>query len=141
MKILVAIDGSPQALAALETLAGKFDFFRDPPSLLLLNVHLPVAHKAATAWVGKEAVENYYREEGEAALADAVAFLNTRGVPFRAERRIGDPADEIAKLASSEHCDLIAMGTHGHGALATLVLGSVANKVLAVSEVPVLLMK
>ena len=141
MKILVAIDGSPQALAALETLAGKFDFFRDPPTLLLLNVQLPVAPKAATAWVGKEVVESYYHEEGEAALADAVAFLNARGVPFRAERRIGDPADEIAKLASAEHCDLIAMGTHGHGALATLVLGSVANKVLALSEVPVLLMK
>jgi nucleotide-binding universal stress UspA family protein len=36
---------------------------------------------------------------------------------------------------------MIAMGTHGHTALANLVMGSVATKVLAVSKIPVLLMK
>ncbi len=69
MKILVAIDGSPQALAALERLVGKFGFFRDTPRLTLIHVHPPVPYKAAAAWVGKEAVARYYAEESEAALA------------------------------------------------------------------------
>ena len=39
------------------------------------------------------------------------------------------------------HYDLIVMGSHGHGAIANLVLGSVANKVVALSKVPVLLVR
>jgi len=141
MKILVAIDGSPQALAALEALTGKFGFFRETPKLLLVHVHLPVAHKAAASWVGKETVEKYYREESEEALAGAEAFLKAQEIPFRVERRVGDPAGEIVKLAAAEDCDIIAMGTHGRTALATLVMGSIATKVLALSKTPVLLMK
>jgi len=141
MKILVAIDGSPQALSSLERLVGKFGFFRDAPRLTLIHVHPPVPYKAAAAWVGKEAVEKYYREESEAVLAGAAAWLSSRGIPFRSERRVGDPADEIVKLAAGEQCDMIAMGTHGHTALANLVMGSVATRVVATSKVPVLLMK
>jgi nucleotide-binding universal stress UspA family protein len=141
VKILVAIDGSPQALAALERLVGKFGFFRETPRLALIHVHPPVPYKAAAAWVGKETVESYYREESEAALAGAAAFLSVRGIPFVSERRVGDPADEIVKFATGGQFDMIAMGTHGHTALANLVMGSVATKVLAVSKIPVLLMK
>ena len=141
MKILVAIDGSPQSLAALEKLVGKFGFFRETPRLTLIHVHPPVPYKAAAAWAGKEAVEGYYREESAAALAAAGAFLSARGIPFAVESRVGDPGEEIARFAAHEQCDIIAMGTHGHGALANLVMGSVATKVIAVARVPVLLMK
>jgi len=141
MKILFAIDGSPQALAALEHLVGKFGFFRDTPRLTLIHVHPRVPYNAAAAWVGKDVVEKYYRDESEAALAGAAAFLSARGIPFRSERRVGDPAEEIVKFAADEQCDMIAMGTHGHTALANLVMGSVATKVVAVSKVPVLLVK
>ena len=44
-------------------------------------------------------------------------------------------------LAAEQRYDLIAMGTHGHTALANLVLGSVATKVLATAPVPVLLLR
>ena len=54
---------------------------------------------------------------------------------------IGDPADEIVRTASEGHFDLVVMGTHGHTALANLVIGSVATKVLARSMVPVMFMK
>jgi len=69
MKILFAVDGSPQALAALETLVGKFGFFRETPKLTLIHVHPPVPYKAAAAWVGKATIERYYDEESDAALA------------------------------------------------------------------------
>ena len=141
MKILVAIDGSPQALAALEKLVGKLGFFREAPRLTLFHVHPPVPHTAAVTIVGKEAVEKYYRDESEGVLESAGAFLSGRGIPFRGEWRVGDPAEEIVKLAADDGSDMIAMGTHGHTALVNLVMGSVATKVVALSKLPVLLLK
>lgn len=141
MKILFAVDGSPQALVALETLTGKFGFFRDTPKLTLIHVHPPIPYKAAAAWVGKETIARYYDEEGDAALADARELLAARDIPFEVAKRVGDPGAEIVAYAGTGKFDLIAMGTHGHTALANLVMGSVATRVLATSKVPVLLMR
>ena len=80
MKILVAIDGSPQALAALEKLVGKLGFFREAPRLTLFHVHPPVPHTAAVTIVGKEAVEKYYRDESEGVLESAGALLLSLGI-------------------------------------------------------------
>jgi len=141
MKILVAIDGSPQALAALEALIGKFEFFRSTPKVTLIHVHPPIPYKAAAAWVGKEAVHRYYDEESDAALASAREALAKRGLPFEFVKRVGQPAEEIVTQAAAGGFDIIAMGTHGHTALGNLVMGSVATRVVATSTVPVLLMK
>lgn len=48
------------------------------------------------------------------------------------------PEDEILKVAKKKRCDLIVMGTHGQSKLRTVVVGSVTQKVLAGSEIPVL---
>jgi hypothetical protein len=82
MKILFAVDGSAQALAALETLVEKFGHFRETPKLTLLHVHPPVPYKAAAAWVGKETVQSYYDDESDAALAGAVNAMTARAIPF-----------------------------------------------------------
>jgi nucleotide-binding universal stress UspA family protein len=50
----------------------------------------------------------------------------------------GNPADEIIKQASDRHCDLIVMGSHGHGALTEAMLGNTARRVLRRTNVPVL---
>ena len=142
MKILFAADGSSQSLAALETLVRSFPYFRETPMLTLLSVHLPVPYRAAAAAaVGHDAVERYYEEENEAALAGARDLLTARGIPFQAETRIGTPAEEIVKRAEEGKFGMIAMGTHGHTALANLVMGSVATGVVARSKLPVLLLK
>ena len=49
------------------------------------------------------------------------------------------PAPSIARLATTHHCEMIVMGTRGMGAVASLILGSVATKVLHLSPLPVLL--
>ena len=139
MKILVAIDGSTQALAALEKLVGKFGYFREIPRLTLIHVHPAIPYKAAAAWAGKEVVARYYAEEADAALATAREWLVARGIPFEIEKRVGNPAEEIVARAIAGNYDMIAMGTHGHTALANLVMGSVATRVVATSAVPVLL--
>jgi nucleotide-binding universal stress UspA family protein len=141
MKILFATDGSPQALAALETLVKSFVYFRETPNVTLLSVHPPVPYKAAAAAVGHDAIQRYYDEEGEAALAGARDVLTVRGIAFEAEKRVGSPAEEIARRAEEGNFSMIAMGTHGRTGLANLVMGSVATGVVARSKVPVLLLK
>ena len=50
-------------------------------------------------------------------------------------------ADTIAATASEGSFDLLMMGSHGHGTLGNLVMGSVATQVLARCKVPVLLVR
>jgi nucleotide-binding universal stress UspA family protein len=76
------------------------------------------------------------------AYLDAVVAKLVAG-GFRAEAVLasGDPAKEITAAADREHCDLIAMGTHGHKGVKDLIYGSVANEVRHQSMVPVLLVR
>lgn len=53
----------------------------------------------------------------------------------------GDPATEIVAAAEREHCDLIAMATHGHRFIGDLIHGSVADAVRHRTMVPVLLVR
>ena len=63
------------------------------------------------------------------------------GITATFVHKVGHPADEIAALAKAGGFDLLIMGSHGHGVLKNLVLGSVATKVLAQCSVPVLLVR
>jgi nucleotide-binding universal stress UspA family protein len=141
MKILFGCDGSPRALAALETLVKSFAYFRETPSLTLLHVHPAVPYRGAAAKIGKEVIQRYYEEESEAALSGAQAALTAKGIPFEVDKVIGVPAEEIVKRAEEGQFTMIALGTHGHTALGNLVMGSVATTVVARSRLPVLLLK
>ncbi len=141
MKILIAVDGSAQALATVDALRKRLGWFRGPVELTLFYSHPPLPYRHAAAWAGKEAIHSYYEEESDEALAAARTLLDDHAIPHADEKRIGEPAHEIVAFAVSGGYDLIVMGTHGHTALANLVMGSVATKVLAGSKVPVLFMK
>ena len=141
MKILIAVDGSAHALATVEALRKRLGWFRSPVELTLFYAHLPLPYKHAAAWAGKEAIHTYYEEESAEALAAARTLLDDHGVEHTDEKRVGEAAHEIVTFAAAEAFDLIVMGTHGHTALANLVMGSVATKVLASTKVPVLFMK
>lgn len=66
--------------------------------------------------------------------------MNTRGLKAHWVYREVLPAQEILRYSAEAECDLIAMATHGRGEVAW-VLGSVAEKVVSHSTVPVLLMR
>lgn len=141
MKILVANDGSPQAQATLEALCERLDWFHEAPTITLLYVHPPLPYGAAASWVGKQTVQSYYDDEAKQALLAARAFLDSKGIAYTAQAKVGDPAQVIVAHAEDNAFDLIVMGTHGHTALANLVMGSVATKVLATGKVPVLILR
>lgn len=67
--------------------------------------------------------------------------LTADGLSAEALLATGDPSAEIAAAADREHCDLIAMSTHGHRFIADLIYGSVANAVRHMTSVPVLLLR
>ena len=67
--------------------------------------------------------------------------LTAEGLAAEALLATGDPSSEISAAAEREHCDLIAMSTHGHRFIADLIYGSVANAVRHMTSVPVLLLR
>ncbi len=140
MKVLVAIDGSPSSLRAIQYVTKHGEVFGVTPDITLIAVHLPVPSQRAKALIGKEIVDQYYSDESDAALAGALAHLKMAGKTAKVLKVVGDPGQEIAK-AANDGFQMIVMGTHGRTALGNLVMGSVSMRTLAESMVPVLLVK
>ena len=67
--------------------------------------------------------------------------LSSEGFSCDAVLALGEPADEIIKLAETREVDLIAMSTHGHRFISDLLYGATADKVRHAVEVPVLLLR
>ena len=107
-------------------------------SLVLIHVADGWAARNASLFQLRESEEMRTDHEYLEQLAEE---LESEGFEAEAVLAGGDPATEIAAAATREHCDLIAMSTHGHKMLSDLVLGSVANEVRHQSLVPVLLVR
>jgi nucleotide-binding universal stress UspA family protein len=71
-------------------------------------------------------------------IEDLVASLRRACPAAAAVVKLGAPADQILGVAADVHADLVVLGTHGRHGLAHAVLGSVAEKVVRTSPVPVL---
>jgi len=90
----------------------------------------PIAIKRFRESLAKQG-EQYLAEIGDACKAAGVACESVISTP-------ASPYQGIIEAARKKRCDLIFMASHGRGALATLLLGSVTQKVLAHSKIPVL---
>ncbi len=140
MKILLAADGSPYTKKALAFLVTHEGVAGPDDELVVLNVQPPVP-PGVKGMVGASVVTDYHREEAEKVIEPIKEFMGRHQIPFRCLWVVGSAADEIVKAAATEKAQMIVMGTHGYGVVARLVMGSVAQKVVAQSEVPVLLVK
>lgn len=140
MRILVPFDGSKHAQAAINFVASRNTLLGGASHIDVLNVQLPVPVRAMRV-VGKDIVQSYYDEESAKALKPALSALKKSGVEADTLVKVGHPPDEIAGAADKLKADLIVMGSHGHGAFAALILGSVTNGVLARCNVPLLVVR
>jgi nucleotide-binding universal stress UspA family protein len=136
-KILIAVDGSLHSRRAVEQALR----LQGSPEIHLLNVQIPIESGHARMFVGHEDLQDYYREEGLAALKEARAIMDAAGVPYTHHIAVGHVAQTIAAYAKEKSFDQIVLGSHGRGALTHLLLGSVASDVLRIAEVPVTLVK
>lgn len=142
MKILLAVDGSKHALRAVDCLIEHADWYREKPTVELVTVHLPVPKLPRMGMVvGKNQIQRYYEDEGQAALAAAKRKLGAAGIEYRASILVGRIAEAIVQQAAKTRCDLIFVGTHGRTAAGNALLGSTATKVLHISKTPVLLVR
>ena len=91
--------------------------------------------------MGRDAVADYLRELSEKELKPARKLLDSAGVKHDMEVRTGHVSHEIVACAKSGKFDLIVLGAKGRGAISDILLGSVAQRVLATAESPVLLVK
>jgi nucleotide-binding universal stress UspA family protein len=141
MKILVAIDGSKNALRALKHAIKLSARLSEPAQLLLVNAHDDVALRGASQFVGKDAVRSYLEDLASTELAGAIAAAQKAGVSFETRALRGQVAQSIANAAVAEGCELIVLGSKGRTALKDLLIGSVAQRVATLADMPVTLVK
>ena len=137
--ILLPVDGSENALRAVHELVAKRDWFQSPIELHLLNVQLAIASGLVKSYISQTQLESYYRDQGLAALAPARAILDHVGMRYQHHIGVGGLAKTILDYAREKQCDVIIMGTHGRGAMQSILLGSVASHVVHEAGIPVLL--
>jgi len=106
----------------------------------LLLVHV------ADGWVARnfnqlQLAESEEMKQDRAYLEGRRAELAAEGFTCAAVLALGEPSDEIIKLAREKEVDLIAMTTHGHRLVSDILYGATADKVRHAVDVPVLLLK
>lgn len=139
--MLLPVDGSENSLRAVQHVIAMKEQYRDPIEVHLLNVQLPVASGAVKMFISQQQLNDFYRDEGVAALKDARALLDQAGVSYQHHIGVGDLAGTITSYAKDKQCRQIVIGTRGRGSFAGALLGSVATKVVHLADIPVLLIK
>jgi nucleotide-binding universal stress UspA family protein len=144
MNILLAADGSRYTKKALAFLMANREMWSNPSgadsTLNVIHVQVPIPPRASRA-VGAEIVKHYLTEESEKVLKPIEKFLKGHDVIYKAQWVVGSASDEIIKAAKRCKAHMIVMGTHGHGVIGRIMMGSVAQKVVTGCDIPVLLVK
>jgi nucleotide-binding universal stress UspA family protein len=143
MNILLGVDGSESALRATRHVIETIGLYRESAHVELVTVHLPVPKVGglSNVVINQGMVEKYYKDEGEAALAGARERLDAAGIPYTPRILVGDIAETLVEHCNATHCREMCIGTRGMTALANLVLGSVATRVVHLATVPIVLVK
>jgi nucleotide-binding universal stress UspA family protein len=139
-RIVLAADGSSIARNAARYTVDRFGLPDERFALDVINVHYAVPPRVASA-LGRDIVGSYYRDESAQALEGVRKLLDQRGVTYNVVAKVGMPAARIVDHSLKAEADLIVMGSHGKGAAKSLLLGSVAQGVLAGCSTPVLLVR
>jgi len=135
-RILIPLENS----VADDTILGHIKPLARLTGATLLLVHV------ADGWVARnfdqlKLAESQEMKEDRVYLEERSRELTAEGFSCEAVLALGEPSDEIIKLAQEKDIDLIAMTTHGHRLISDLLYGSTADKVRHQVNVPVLLLK
>lgn len=141
LKILIAVDGSEHADRAVDAVGAMVRSSLDVEATLLCVSPEPLLYGGYTlATIAK--IEEDQKNQQTAILAKAAERARAQGLKLAEPARAhGVIANEIVRIAREQKVDQIAMGTRGMGAVGSVVLGSVAQRVIHQSPVPVLLVK
>ena len=95
----------------------------------------------AAAVLDKAELKAYYAEESDKVFKPLRSFFAKQKIAAEFLAKVGSAADVIVDTAKKGDFDLVMMGSHGHSALASLVVGSVTTKVLAHCSTPLLIVR
>lgn len=139
-RVLIPVDGSKPAVHAVQALlaARAYDSVE---RVDLLSVQIPLKSGKIGRGLSQADIDAYYQDEGQAALQEASRLLSQAGVPFAVHVEIGEAAETIVRIAGESGADEIFMGSRGLGSVSSLFMGSVATRVLHLTELPVTLVK
>ncbi len=140
MRILLPVDGSKYTKRMLGYIAAHDELLGAGHTYLLFTV-VPQLSNRAASFFDRKTLTDYYQEEAQAVLRAPLAFAQKQGWQVRGTHAAGHAPEQIARLAVRERCGLIVMGSHGHSALGSAVLGSVAQGVLARCRTPLLFIR
>lgn len=135
INILVAIDGSENALRALEYAVSAL---QPGGQLRVLYVQVPIPRSRA---VSQALIDEHYARQKAQAVNKAKAYLARAKIDAPIDVVLGDPAPTIVDYARKKKCRQIVIGNRGHSPIAGIFLGSVAMKVVQLADVPVTLVK
>ncbi|MEA3194274.1 MAG: hypothetical protein QOD26_2607 [Betaproteobacteria bacterium] len=135
MKLLVPVDGSQAALAALLHV-GSLSHSGVAVETLLLNVQ-PRFHRHVSRFTSRAARDSLRAERSAAAMAPAIEALSHSRLPFRAVSELGNVAERIAAVAERERVDEIVMGTGRHPQWLRWLNPSIAQAVMQRTDIPV----
>lgn len=137
--IVIAVDGSQTARDAVTFGLG---LATDQHADVAIVHVVPRFDVMPTLGFGMPAAASHRVDAGErAVLEEAAALAAERGVETRTKLLEGDVVDEIVAYADVVDADLIVLGSHGHGTLASAALGSVSQGVLHEAHRPVLVVR
>lgn len=139
-RIMVPLDGSPLAEAVLPyaTLLAKACSAQiDLVSVLDTGgLHAEPQHQATIDQVAERA-----QLEAETYLNDVTNRLEAQKLTVQSNVLLGRPAETLASYAESSGADLIAMSTHGRSGIGRWLIGSVTDRVLHLSSIPMLIIR
>ncbi len=140
MKILFAADGSTFTKRALTFLVKNKNLLGAADEVVVLHVQDVISAQVERK-LGSAEVTAYQAKQAELVLNPIKKFLDKHAVNYRCHWVVGTAASQIIEASKRERVQMIVMGTHGHGLLSRMFMGSVAQRVLADSEIPTLLVK
>lgn len=140
MKILLAVDGSAHSKRTIDYVKQHGSLFGANSTLTIVNVQTGLPPHVVGR-LSKSNVQSYYLGGYERDMKSARQALKAGQIVYTEAFKVGNPGDEIARLANRGRFDMVVMGSHGRSLLRNLVLGSVATRVLAACTVPVLVIR
>lgn len=139
-KILVTFDGSANALRAVHY-AATVAIEAPGVEIILLHVLDPMTFKSQAALLSPDELSRFCPVEAAHVIDPAREILDLAGVGYTVRCRVGAAAGAIASEVYESQCDAVIMGTRGMGAIANMMVGSVASHVVHLVHVPVTLIK